>query len=130
MIKDAGGDSHGVVIACSALKKYYRDILRGKAKPRSTADNSTELTKESTLSSALPELPTYFVFITGTSDLLRKRMEVRPGHFMKVSMLDSQLTTLESPEGEEGVVVVSMEDKTEEQVKQAVEGLRTMGLPL
>ncbi|KAF8625893.1 hypothetical protein AX15_005142 [Amanita polypyramis BW_CC] len=114
----------GVVITCSALKKHYRDILRGRIKPRSIAESE---------SSVLPvleqeqELPTYFVYISGSTDLLRKRMEVRPGHFMKASMLDGQLAALESPEGEDGVVVVSLEDGTEEQVKQAIEGLRKAG---
>ena len=49
---------------------------------------------------------------------------------MKAGMLDSQLGTLESLEGEDGVVVVSVEDSTEEQVRQASEALRSVvGVP-
>ena len=60
----------------------------------------------------LPELPTYFVFITGPRELLYDRLEKWSGHFVKASMLNSQLVTLEIPDGEEGVVTVSMEDET------------------
>lgn len=109
----------GVVIACSALKKYYRDILRGEA---SFSEQST--------SSLLPDLQTYFVFISGSRELLYDRLNKRPGHFMKASMLDSQLATLEVPDGEKGVATVSMEDETEVQVHEAVGALRKAGLYL
>ena len=111
----------GVVISCSALKKYYREILRGNPSPSSEPKLST---------SNADTLSTYFVFIKGSRSILLERMEKRPGHFMKAGMLDSQLRTLESPEGEDGVVVVSVEDSTEEQVRQASEALRSIvGVP-
>ncbi|KAF8070041.1 P-loop containing nucleoside triphosphate hydrolase protein [Lyophyllum atratum] len=111
-VRDPGTpeEKAGVVIGCSALKRYYRDILRGK---RAEAEEGREL-------------PTYFVFIDGPREVLMERMEKRPGHFMKASMLESQLRTLESPVGEEGVVVVSLEESTEEQVRKAVDGLNRM----
>lgn len=106
----------GVVIACSALKKSYREILRGKMK-------SEEYVPEH-LDPPHPDvLPTYFVFIKGERDTLMERMKNRQGHFMKATMLDSQLQTLESPEGEEDVAVIPMEDTIEDQVKLAREGL-------
>ena len=75
-------------------------------------------------------LSTYIVFINGSRSILLERMQKRPGHFMKAGMLDSQLETLESPEREDGVVVVSVEDSTEEQVRQASEALRhVVGVP-
>jgi gluconokinase len=108
----------GVVISCSALKKYYREILRGNPSPSLfSAGHELSTSNADTLS-------TYFVFIKGSRSILLERMEKRPGHFMKAGMLDSQLGTLESPEGEDGVVVVSVEDSTEEQVRQAIEALR------
>ena len=111
----------GVVISCSALKKYYREILRGNPSPSSESKLST---------SNADSLSTYFVFIKGSRSILLERMEKRPGHFMKAGMLDSQLRTLESPEGEDGVVVVSVDDSTEEQVRQASEALRSVvGVP-
>ncbi|KAJ7747236.1 P-loop containing nucleoside triphosphate hydrolase protein [Mycena metata] len=100
----------GVVIACSALKRVYRDVLRGE----DTDSTSNESAR----------LPTYFVFIDGSREVLMQRMLNRSGHFMKAGMLDSQLNTLESPAGEEGVVVVSVEESTPKQVERAVEGLK------
>ncbi|GJJ15192.1 hypothetical protein Clacol_009468 [Clathrus columnatus] len=108
----------GVVVGCSALKRYYRDILRGTYQPKSVPPH---------LLPPHPDLlPTYTVFISGLRETLEQRMTTRKGHFMKVDLLDSQLQTLESPEGEEGVVTVRLEDSTEEQVRCAKQGLLEM----
>lgn len=105
----------GVVVGCSALKRYYRDILRGTYQPQSVPSH---------LQPAHPlDLPTYTVFISGSRKTLEERMTTRKDHFMKVDMLESQLRTLESPEGEEGVVTVRLEDSPEEQVRCAKQGL-------
>ena len=68
-------------------------------------------------------LSTYFVYLKGDRDVLMERMLHRQGHFMKAGMLESQLDTLESPEDEPGVVTVSAEMSTEEQVQKVVEML-------
>lgn len=110
----------GIVVGCSALKRYYRDILRGVIKPETKDQQLPEQ-----LQHAQPDfLSTYFVFINGSRETLTERMEKRTDHFMKASMLDSQLKTLETPVGEEGVVVVSLDDTTNIQVMQALDGLR------
>ncbi|KAF6763322.1 P-loop containing nucleoside triphosphate hydrolase protein [Ephemerocybe angulata] len=109
----------GVVASCSALKAYYRSILRG-----------THPTLSPSLSSSSSSLPTYFVFINGSREVLLDRMNARPGHFMKSTMLDSQLATLEDPRGEEGVVEVGVEMSTEEQVAEARRGLAALGVRL
>lgn len=62
-----------VVVACSALRRVYRDHLRAAA----------------------PKLQ--LVFLDGSPELLASRMVARPGHFMPASLLDSQLATLEPP---------------------------------
>lgn len=67
------------VIACSALKKQYRDLLRG---------TPTTL---------------HFVHLAGSRDLLLERLNIRAAnsnHFMPSTLLDSQLDTLEDPAGE------------------------------
>ncbi|KAH6906356.1 gluconokinase [Coprinopsis sp. MPI-PUGE-AT-0042] len=116
---------HGVVVTCSALKRTYRDIIRGRSKPASSSDPST---LPSHLQSQPAEVfPTYFVFIDGPREVLYERMEKRPGHFFKASMLDSQLATLEQPREDEGVIVVSIESSTEDQVKRAKEQLIELG---
>ena len=61
------------VIACSALKESYREILAG----------------------GLDEV--HFVHLTGSPELIRERLAHRTGHFMKAGMLDSQLAALEPP---------------------------------
>ena len=60
-----------IVIACSALKRKYRERILG------SASNSV------------------FVHLDGSRDVLAERMTSRPNHFMPVSLLDSQLATLE-----------------------------------
>jgi gluconokinase len=61
------------IIACSALKETYRDTL-GRGEPW-----------------------VRFVHVNGSRDLIEGRMRAREGHFMPVSLLDSQFATLESP---------------------------------
>ncbi|KAF8798930.1 carbohydrate kinase [Phlegmacium glaucopus] len=126
--------NHGraVVISCSALKRRYRDILRGLGQQDSNVKLSTcENSQPKKLESPNPK--TLFVYIEGTRDVLMDRMMRRSGHFMKTSMLDSQLETLENPAHEEGVVVISATDSNEDQVRAAQQGLRrvlNMGLGL
>jgi gluconokinase len=68
-----------VVLACSALKQSYRDLLaRGRREVR-------------------------FVYLKGDESLLRARLERRRGHYMPASLLASQLATLEEPE--DGITV-------------------------
>ncbi|MEM6821091.1 MAG: gluconokinase [Verrucomicrobiota bacterium] len=61
-------------LACSALKKSYRDILKKGVK----------------------ELR--FLFLNGSFELIRERMEARSDHFMPVELLESQFEALEEPE--------------------------------
>jgi gluconokinase len=70
------------VLACSALKRSYRDILlRGRPEAR-------------------------MVFIEATPEELRDRLATRPGHFFPASLLNSQLAALEPPTPDENVLVV------------------------
>jgi carbohydrate kinase (thermoresistant glucokinase family) len=64
----------GAIIGCSALKQKYRKIL------------SHDLTSH-----------LFWVFLKGSYQLIKKRMEKRKGHYMKASMLSSQFKTLEPP---------------------------------
>lgn len=138
-----GNKGGGVVIGCSALKRRYRDILRGlgrqdnnNIKIESTSEgNSQPLESLSSSSSSSNSciyqhhhLKTVFVYIEGRRDVLMDRMTKRTEHFMKPSMLDKQLETLEDPVQEKGIVVVSMMDSTEDQVRMAQQGLKNMGM--
>ena len=75
----------GGVIACSALRRRYRDVLRGES------DRVT------------------FIAIETARPLLAERMRVRSGHFMPATLLDSQLATWERPDPDERVIFVSGE---------------------
>jgi len=105
----------GVVIACSALKKHYRDILRGTHKPKSVPSHFDPPQPHA--------LPTYTTFISGSRDVLEERMQARKGHFMNPKLLDSQLQTLENPEGEERTITVRLEDDVDTQVSLVIEKL-------
>ena len=59
------------IIGCSALKRRYRDLIRSMA-PRSV-----------------------FLFLDGDRALIAQRMAARDGHFMPLSLLDSQFAALE-----------------------------------
>ncbi|KAI6000570.1 P-loop containing nucleoside triphosphate hydrolase protein [Pisolithus albus] len=100
----------GVIIACSALKKTYRDVLRGLTRPSlSPCEDPSE--------PHAVTIQTWFVFLKGSKDTLMDRMQKRQGHFMKAQMLESQLDTLESPEDESRVITVPIECSTDEQVR-------------
>lgn len=73
-LADTTAAPRGVVVACSALRRAYRDRLRA----------------------ASPQLQ--FVFLDGPPALVRQRMEQRTGHYMPPALLDSQLQTLERPD--------------------------------
>ncbi|VDC06730.1 unnamed protein product [Peniophora sp. CBMAI 1063] len=92
------------VVACSALKVKYRDVLRGGP------------------------LRTVFVHPHGEYDVLLARMHHRKSHFMKANMLDSQLATLEDPIDEPDCVRVPVEVGMIEQVEIALDGLQKMGV--
>ena len=75
----------GLVIACSALKRTYREAILA-VEPRAR-----------------------FVELDGSRELLVSRMAHRRGHFMPVSLLDSQLATLEPLAADEPGVIVSLD---------------------
>lgn len=94
---------HGVcVIACSALKQRYREILN-------QADNVV------------------YVFLDGSFELISSRMRARTGHFMPETLLKSQFDALESPTAEDNVVVVGIEAKPTEIATNAIESLHRQG---
>ena len=68
----------GVVAACSALRRSYRERLVTAAGE-----------------------PILFVFLHGTQELIAQRMAARTGHFMPTGLLDSQFATLEAPGSDE-----------------------------
>ena len=80
-VRGAGGSA---VVACSALKRAYRDVLIGDR----------------------PDV--VLVYLQGDKDLIAGRMAARKGHYMPVSLLDSQFATLEEPGPDEHPITVSI----------------------
>ncbi|MCM0678849.1 gluconokinase [Micromonospora phytophila] len=90
------------VLACSALRRSYRDLLRQGA----------------------PGVE--FVHLDGSAEVIRDRMALRAGHYMPASLLESQLATLEQPDPDESVLVLDVSLTPDELVDAAVWKL---GLP-
>ncbi|GAA5869765.1 hypothetical protein JCM1840_000585 [Sporobolomyces johnsonii] len=112
-----------VVVACSALTVEYRNLLRGE-EAHFVLPDGREINEPKHLDE---HIETFFVYLQGTRPLLLNRMEHRPGHFMKASMLDSQLATLQEPHetDEVNVAVVPLgqgEEGKEERGKEPVIG--------
>ncbi|MEL6658049.1 MAG: gluconokinase [Bacteroidota bacterium] len=70
----AAENDQGAILACSALKDSYRQLLEG---PLTT--------------------PPSWIYLDGSKELIAKRMQERTGHFMPPELLDSQFATLEIP---------------------------------
>lgn len=85
------------IVTCSALRRAYRDRLR---RPN-----------------------VVFVYLAGTRESIRERMAARKGHFMPLSLLDSQLATLEVPGPDEQVITVDLVGTPEEEVAQVLHAL-------
>ena len=93
----AGGH---VVMACSALKRVYREILvHGRSDIR-------------------------IVFLDGSQALIADRLARRKGHFMPPGLLDSQFKTLEPPQPSENAVTVSIDGAVEAIVDDIVRQLK------
>jgi 6-phosphogluconolactonase len=97
--RDAGG--HGA-IACSALKRAYRDLLvAGRDDVR-------------------------IVYLKGDRDLIARRVSLRHGHFMPASLIDSQFAALEEPGGDEHPIVVPI-DASPRKIVEAIVGQLGIG---
>ena len=84
------------VIACSSLKRSYRDILRGGA----------------------PDVR--FLHVHGSRALLEQRLAERQGHFFPPHLLESQLQTLQELQEDEAGVVVDMALPVARQAEEAI----------
>ena len=72
LLNQCNSTSRSVVLACSALKQEYRNVLR--------VNNEV-----------------HFVYLQGSHQQIEARMKERKGHYMKPEMLKSQFEILEEP---------------------------------
>lgn len=84
-------------MSCSALKRSYRDQLRGHA----------------------PGLE--FLHLAGSREVIARRQAGRPGHFMPSSLLDSQFTTLEPLAPDEAGIVIDVDQSVDAVVQEYVD---------
>jgi gluconokinase len=71
----AAGSGENVVLACSALKHAYQEYLQHEDPER-----------------------IYYIYLSGSEELIRQRLAKRTNHFMNPNLLHSQFETLEPPE--------------------------------
>ena len=83
-LRQATAAGQSIVMSCSALKRRYRDALRGGA----------------------PDL--VFVHLAGSAELLAHRTADRVHRYMPASLLRSQLDTLEPPQADEASITVDV----------------------
>jgi len=81
------------VLACSALKRAYRERLRVSDEVK-------------------------FVFLRGDYALIEKQLRQRRGHFMSPELLRSQFADLEEPKPDEDVVTIELGRTPEELVEE------------
>jgi len=98
-IRAAREDGCSVVLACSALKRRYRECLR-------RGD---------------PDL--VFVYLHGTREQIRERMQLRQGHFMPLSLIDSQFFDLEPPQPDERCIACEIDPPPETLIAQIATSL-------
>jgi gluconokinase len=92
-------EGRSTVIACSALRRSYRDVL----------------------AQGPPSID--FVHLDGPVAVIRDRMASRTGHYMPASLLDSQVATLEPLQPDESGIELDVSLPPEELVARAVRGL-------
>jgi carbohydrate kinase (thermoresistant glucokinase family) len=98
-ITEHTADGRPGIITCSALKRSYRKLLTG------------------------PHVQ--LVFLAGSRELIAARLAARHGHFMPMTLLDSQFATLEPPAPQEHVLSVQITPPPSEQADYIIE---TLGL--
>jgi gluconokinase len=93
-IDGARGEGRHGVIACSVLKRRYRDVLIG---------DRTDVR---------------LVYLKGNEELIARRIATRHEHFMPPSLLHSQFASLEEPVADENPITISIEPRPSEIVAQ------------
>jgi len=91
------------IITCSALKRIYRDRMRGDH--------------------------VVFVHLAGDKDVIERRLSARLDHFMPTTLLDSQIDTLEPPGPDENTLVVNLGRRPAELAAEIIDRLGLTAQP-
>ncbi|MBY5766984.1 gluconokinase [Rhizobium leguminosarum] len=81
-----GDAGNRLIIGCSALKRSYREAISREAGHR-----------------------VMFIYLAGTRQVIAERIRKRAGHFMPVSLLDSQFAALEEPHPDENAIRINID---------------------
>jgi gluconokinase len=101
-IAEADRSGTGLVVACSALKRRYRDQL-------SAASGRV-----------------VYLFLSGDKPTVVERMSRRAGHFMPLSLIDSQFDALEPPQPDERVLTLPITLNPDQMLEEADRQLATL----
>jgi gluconokinase len=85
------------IITCSALKRSYRDVLRGEN--------------------------VVFIYLDGPPELIARRLAVRVDHYMPAALLTSQVAALEAPAADERVITVDIRQGADVQAARVLDAL-------
>ena len=91
------------IVTCSALRRIYRDRLRGPG--------------------------VAFIHLDGSKEVIGQRLSKRLDHFMPTALLDSQLQTLEPLGHDERGIVVKLGQKPKDEVREIMNKLHLRPLP-
>ncbi|XP_060236556.1 probable gluconokinase isoform X1 [Meriones unguiculatus] len=117
LLRDVALGQH-VVLACSALKKMYRDILiRGNGGAHAPSE---EPAKEEALAGA----KLLVVYLCGSFEIISGRLLQRKGHFMPPELLQSQFSILEPPTAPENFIQISVDKSVPEIAAAVMEALK------
>ncbi|HEX6392823.1 MAG TPA: gluconokinase [Acidimicrobiales bacterium] len=103
-IQDRSAAGEPGIVTCSALKRKYRDVLRGPG--------------------------VVFVYLKGTNDQIAHRLVARHGHFMPAALLDSQFVELEPPGPDENAITVDITATVQQQADEIIARLGLSGQAL
>ncbi len=101
---DRATKGEDTVITCSALKRAYRDVLRGDVDALGGGHRVT------------------FVHVHGPAEIIAERMQHRKGHFMPTSLLESQFEDLQlvDEDEDEDAVVLDLRKSPEELIEESI----------
>jgi gluconokinase len=111
-LRDAAVDclddgAQGVVLTCSALKKKYRDVIRVAC----YNNHAVQI---------------HFIYLRASEEVLIQRVKARKGHYMKSSMIKSQLQSLEEPKKERDVVSIDVSGSQDQVQRMALDTVTTV----
>ncbi|UQC81137.1 thermoresistant glucokinase family carbohydrate kinase [Colletotrichum lupini] len=105
-LKELERDHQGVIVTCSALKRAYRDVLRGASHPEK-------------------DMFVHFVTLHAPEEVLFERVKNRHGHFAGSNLVHSQFQSLDPPQADEpDVVGVDVQPPVDEVKRDALEKLK------